>query len=55
MMLAFGVHEAGIRSLIRAAVAPVGLVEVGKQLAWAEAGTPLWPGDHLLRSLADDR
>ncbi|MEU9214446.1 hypothetical protein AB0D27_42900 [Streptomyces sp. NPDC048415] len=24
------------------------LVEVGKQLAWAEAGCPLWPGDALL-------
>ncbi|MEU6610280.1 hypothetical protein ABZ922_35430 [Streptomyces shenzhenensis] len=24
------------------------LVEVGKQLAWAEAGSPLWPGDDLL-------
>ncbi|MGW0632054.1 hypothetical protein [Streptomyces sp. NPDC002758] len=24
------------------------LVEVGKQLAWAEAGCPLWPGDDLL-------
>ncbi|MFI6567122.1 hypothetical protein [Streptomyces sp. NPDC050534] len=24
------------------------LVEVGRQLAWAEAGCPLWPGDGLL-------
>ncbi|MGW0628490.1 hypothetical protein [Streptomyces sp. NPDC002758] len=24
------------------------LVQVGKQLAWAEAGSPLWPGDGLL-------
>jgi hypothetical protein len=24
------------------------LVEVGKQLAWAEARWPLWPGDGLL-------
>ncbi|MGW3313715.1 hypothetical protein ACWDG9_44945 [Streptomyces sp. NPDC001073] len=24
------------------------LVQVGRQLAWAEAGSPLWPGDNLL-------
>ncbi|MER5913030.1 hypothetical protein ABT124_21640 [Streptomyces sp. NPDC001982] len=27
------------------------LVEVGKHLAWAEAGSPLWPGDGLLSPL----
>ncbi|MGW0631723.1 hypothetical protein [Streptomyces sp. NPDC002758] len=24
------------------------MIQVGKQLAWAEAGSPLWPGDGLL-------
>ncbi|MER6425730.1 hypothetical protein [Streptomyces sp. NPDC001137] len=24
------------------------LVEVGRQLAWVEAGSPLWPGEGLL-------
>ncbi|MGW7243867.1 hypothetical protein [Streptomyces sp. NPDC054804] len=28
------------------------LVEVGKHLAWAEAGSPLWPGNGLLAPLA---
>jgi hypothetical protein len=27
------------------------LVEVGRQLAWAEAGCPLWPGDGLLPTI----
>ncbi|MFD4604369.1 hypothetical protein ACFWPQ_40930 [Streptomyces sp. NPDC058464] len=28
------------------------LVEIGKHLAWAEAGSPLWPGNGLLAPLA---
>ena len=29
------------------------LLAVGEELAWAEAGTPLWPGDGLLPALAE--
>jgi hypothetical protein len=29
------------------------LLAIGKQLAWAEAGSPLWPGDGLLPALAE--
>jgi hypothetical protein len=55
---------AGPRSTVRAWVPAAGryraygpadrievLVEVGRQLAWAEAGTVLWPGDGLLPPL----
>ncbi|MFG2794487.1 hypothetical protein [Streptomyces sp. NPDC048419] len=55
---------AGPRSEVRAVDATTGaheaygpadrikvLVEVGTHLAWAEAGSPLWPGDALLRPL----
>lgn len=47
---------AGPHTKVRAVVGPVYgptdrtevLAQVGRQLAWAEAGTPLWPGDNLL-------
>ncbi|MGQ4434316.1 hypothetical protein [Streptomyces sp. SAS_260] len=47
---------AGPHTVVRAAVGPIYgptdrtevLAQVGRDLAWAEAGSPLWPGDNLL-------